>query len=488
MSDIHPLHLFVPLDLCERHGGDAERLIEGLSFDRVTLSRGQRVPWTEYVRVLERLDEMIGRDRIIECALQTHEALDELAALGGLVMEPVALYHLILRLAVRWSMPPVRYRLIDLGGRRVRIEARLRPRYADGLIVFEVANLGFATTPAHLGLPIANIVSHDAGPRRSDTVLELPVSKSVVRRLRERNVAEAWDTARAFARTLLEDRVGAREVVRDSVVATLRDDLTAERELHGVANLLVERLASTLELDGLRLAVGSSLQPMRERGVCEGIRIRRTLRFGGAPVGEIEAYVTPERVSRVAMALDAILPWTSTAVGMALDAHAAYVATRSAQRDEAEALALDRAACALGERAMFEMQGDATVVAHGPRAEALLARDRDATLALIARIATARHLGEYSAVELREAGAPLRLLILERSPPFSTEAFARAIGASERERSVLGAFLQGRSNKEIAAALGVTETTIEGHLTSLYAKAGVKNRFALAAAVLVGLE
>ena len=48
---------------------------------------------------------------------------------------------------------------------------------------------------------------------------------------------------------------------------------------------------------------------------------------------------------------------------------------------------------------------------------------------------------------------------------------------SRREREVA---LQGRANREIALALGISTKTVEGHLSSAFAKLGVRSRAQLA--------
>jgi DNA-binding CsgD family transcriptional regulator len=59
---------------------------------------------------------------------------------------------------------------------------------------------------------------------------------------------------------------------------------------------------------------------------------------------------------------------------------------------------------------------------------------------------------------------------------------------SERQQQVLRLLSQGKSNKEIAFALGITEGTVKQHLFTLYKKLGVTNRAkaALAAAAQLG--
>jgi two-component system NarL family response regulator len=57
-----------------------------------------------------------------------------------------------------------------------------------------------------------------------------------------------------------------------------------------------------------------------------------------------------------------------------------------------------------------------------------------------------------------------------------------------REMGVLRELVTGKSNKEIAAALGIVEGTVKLHVTRLYEKLGVSNRTeALAVAVRRGL-
>jgi DNA-binding NarL/FixJ family response regulator len=47
---------------------------------------------------------------------------------------------------------------------------------------------------------------------------------------------------------------------------------------------------------------------------------------------------------------------------------------------------------------------------------------------------------------------------------------------SRREREVLGGLIEGKSNKEIARDLGITEPTVKLHMKTLYRKIGAHNR------------
>jgi DNA-binding NarL/FixJ family response regulator len=53
-------------------------------------------------------------------------------------------------------------------------------------------------------------------------------------------------------------------------------------------------------------------------------------------------------------------------------------------------------------------------------------------------------------------------------------------GLTSRERAVADEVVQGRTNKEIAVTLGITERTVKAHLGAIFAKLGVRDRLQLA--------
>jgi DNA-binding NarL/FixJ family response regulator len=76
--------------------------------------------------------------------------------------------------------------------------------------------------------------------------------------------------------------------------------------------------------------------------------------------------------------------------------------------------------------------------------------------------------------------APRRVLaaFIERS----SESFGRVLRRGQftaRENQVLQMLVEGRSNKEIAAPLGIEERTVKSHVAKLMRKMGVQNRISL---------
>jgi DNA-binding NarL/FixJ family response regulator len=66
-----------------------------------------------------------------------------------------------------------------------------------------------------------------------------------------------------------------------------------------------------------------------------------------------------------------------------------------------------------------------------------------------------------------------------REPLSADPEAARVASLTEREREVSALVSAGMKNKEIAERLGISETTVRHHLTSIFAKCGVSSRFEL---------
>ena len=88
---------------------------------------------------------------------------------------------------------------------------------------------------------------------------------------------------------------------------------------------------------------------------------------------------------------------------------------------------------------------------------------------------------DAAARELRRLGSRL-------SAEDAARRRAARAGLTERERDIAGLVSAGRSNKEVAASLFLSEKTIEHHLSRIYAKLGVRSRVELAARLECGVR
>lgn len=83
----------------------------------------------------------------------------------------------------------------------------------------------------------------------------------------------------------------------------------------------------------------------------------------------------------------------------------------------------------------------------------------------------------------REEPSPLvSVFLLEEtaSSTLDTDAVRQRYRLTRRETDLLRLVVDGTKNLEISRNLGITEQTVKDHLSNLYRKVGVRNRFALA--------
>jgi DNA-binding NarL/FixJ family response regulator len=59
------------------------------------------------------------------------------------------------------------------------------------------------------------------------------------------------------------------------------------------------------------------------------------------------------------------------------------------------------------------------------------------------------------------------------------EAETNRFGLTRRETQIIGALVDGQTNKDIAGRFGISECTVKNHLTNVYDKLGVYNRVEL---------
>src|SRR5690606_35392054 len=77
-----------------------------------------------------------------------------------------------------------------------------------------------------------------------------------------------------------------------------------------------------------------------------------------------------------------------------------------------------------------------------------------------------------------EDGQPARAsIVVESAPPAHVSSIvARACGLSHREEAVLRHLTSGRSTREIAQALVISEHTVRDHVKSIFRKTGASSR------------
>jgi DNA-binding CsgD family transcriptional regulator len=76
-------------------------------------------------------------------------------------------------------------------------------------------------------------------------------------------------------------------------------------------------------------------------------------------------------------------------------------------------------------------------------------------------------------------GRNIAVTIEEASPAERLDVFARAFGLSRRETELLGHLAGGRTTRELARALFISENTVQDHLKSVFAKTSCNSRAAV---------
>jgi DNA-binding CsgD family transcriptional regulator len=122
------------------------------------------------------------------------------------------------------------------------------------------------------------------------------------------------------------------------------------------------------------------------------------------------------------------------------------------------------------------------------RAQALRERDPNALARDVSRCLeeASPSAAPFRAALVRSASGPHALLVEERGPESELDARLARFGElwrlTPRGCEVLALAVRGEGNKAMARRLGLAERTIEVHMTSLFARAGVSSRAALVAA------
>jgi DNA-binding CsgD family transcriptional regulator len=211
----------------------------------------------------------------------------------------------------------------------------------------------------------------------------------------------------------------------------------------------------------------SLLGPERERLLAAGVAEPGTIRF--VP-DEIEALVATGQLSEA----EAVVDWLDERAS-ALDRASALAAAARCRGLLAEARGDSDAAVAAFERALVE---HARVSGPFERARTLLVLG--AALRRSGQKAAARRSLDESLGAFTELGASNWA---ERARSQLASIGGRSSSSGEltaAESRVAALVAEGRTNREVAAALFVTDRTVEFHLTHIYRKLGVRSRAELA--------
>jgi DNA-binding CsgD family transcriptional regulator len=199
-----------------------------------------------------------------------------------------------------------------------------------------------------------------------------------------------------------------------------------------------------------------------------GVLVRGALALGRLDDAERWA----ERIERRARQSGTLAALTRAASARAGVLLARGDAARAAERASAAADAADRGGARLDGVQARLIAG---------RAQAA-AGDRDAAIASFQRVAADASSGG-AGLFVEEAGRELRRLgsrLGAGARRAAASASASAAELTEREREIADLVAEGRSNKQVAAAIFLSEKTIEHHLSRIYAKLGVRSRVELA--------
>jgi DNA-binding CsgD family transcriptional regulator len=252
-----------------------------------------------------------------------------------------------------------------------------------------------------------------------------------------------------------------------------RADAARALELAGDRSIAVARINAVWALGVLELSLGraaetaNAIRPQRERLLAAGVAEPGTIRF--LP-DEIEALVALGRIDEA----ETLLGWLEER-GRALDRVSALAAAARcrgllalAGRDTDAALACFEDALREHDRADMPFE----------RARTLLARGS------ALRHARRRRDARETIEEARASFASLGAVLWEQKAADEIGRIGgrRASGdeLTPAEERVAALVAEGLSNKEAAAALFLTERTVEFHLTHVYRKLGVRSRSELA--------
>ncbi len=204
MSSSHEIWarlVWAAVDMAEQARLDVPALVEGLSFDAVTMRRRSRIPWDEYCTLGERIEAQCGGPREFQDLLESsyHTVLPELRVLAGAVVSPMAYLRFIWDVIDPLLFAPIQFGFTELGPDRARLTAVCRPGVRGCLTYFQGTVGAFRGMTRTLGLPATRVDVADVTATSGTYEVTLPPALG----WRDRSRRAGTAVRRLFMRAIL---------------------------------------------------------------------------------------------------------------------------------------------------------------------------------------------------------------------------------------------------------------------------------------------
>ena len=221
-KDVDMFAVQIALAVAERRGVPRDRLLRGSPIaDRIGV-RNAPVSWDAYVQIVDRLMAAVGgAEALAEVGGDLTTVTPQVSAFAALFVSPRRLARFFARVLDPRIWPCIRITYEELGGNVIRAVHKVPAHYREGVSVFTAGIGAWRTTPCRLGLPPAEMLDVDIGPRQGIYVMRLPESATVPARARRRALE-------AFARFAVEELETEVATIEHAFTA----DVVGEREAH----------------------------------------------------------------------------------------------------------------------------------------------------------------------------------------------------------------------------------------------------------------
>lgn len=171
------------IQLGERAGLPREELCRGLPWTTRSVRTLKRVRWEDYCGLIENVARLTGDG--LEDLLESsyHDVFPELRKAFGLLVDSKRFVRFVVTIGNPLLFTPVVHEFEDLGGRHVRITARLRPGARPCEPFFRGSIGAWRGLPRHLDMPPAQVTADISGTHGIYDLI-LPPDRTVVARVK----------------------------------------------------------------------------------------------------------------------------------------------------------------------------------------------------------------------------------------------------------------------------------------------------------------